>query len=833
MFKKKVLMKGQFLSTMKRFDLYTKKLAESESLPLKRTALQLVAFPTDGTEICIPSSNLEWKQPCTSVSLQQVKVSHVFGMEPPTITLEPEFLAETREALSRKIAEALLKNSPPTGRPNVPVTDKSGQPQARSPFLLNVPSAMDKNSLTVGSRSRSGSRRGSTIHKLPPLKELADLVSHSTDTENDEFAIVIPFRSRSMIIAWLFAALTCLLVLPIFLSILGLILVPMTYLIIDFRRVRFCYSGWPLKVAVKQYLTVRIAFALGMLNTWRFHNSSLDVQKTQEKTLLKLLAENADTVYARDHNLADVKGPFDLVHLQPLTTYPDYEPYVKRMMEGEVKVLTKQKPIFFGKTSGTLGKPSVIPFTQLMLKQRMDTYAFFSYNAQRKVPWAELHGLRPVWRMVYTNPKVFEKTPCGIQLGPASANPMWSRMEEIYTIPTVAFAIEDSRARDYVQLLFALRCRCLGAIDGIYATFVYYAFRMLEKEWRFLVENLRNAAIKQDLELPEDTREELLSHLVPDPVRADELELEFEKGFVGIAQRIWPELRFINCITSGAFGMYARKLNAHYTQGVLLYSVCMVATETGFVGTNLWPTKDPQQYILIPQLHFYEFLPVELKDNAKVKTVFMDQVCVGHEYELIVTTACGFYRYRLGDVVRVIGLYNEIPIVQFRYRLGQCLNISGEKVTELALFDCLIEALHSRSPSQFERLVDYTSCESGMLKALDFKKGTEKTTPHHVLFVELEPCDSNPQENQATWAAQLSCTYDALMRQKRCWYSDLRMTNVLGETVIYPVKKGGFSRLREHMFQKFNVSLSQLKLPRVMKNPDLLEIIIKEITTYD
>ena len=132
--------------------------------------------------------------------------------------------------------------------------------------------------------------------------------------------------------------------------------------------------------------------------------------------------------------------------------------------------------------------------------------------------------------MVYTTPKVFEKTPCGTMMGPTSANPMWSRMDDIYTIPVVAFTIDDLNSCTYVQLLFALRHRNLGCIDGIFASFVVFAFRKLETEWPSLVENLRNGAIRQDLLLEEDTREALLENLEPDAQRADELEREFDKG---------------------------------------------------------------------------------------------------------------------------------------------------------------------------------------------------------------------------------------------------------------------------------------------------------------
>ena len=45
----------------------------------------------------------------------------------------------------------------------------------------------------------------------------------------------------------------------------------------------------------------------------------------------------------------------------------------------------------------------------------------------------------------------------------------------------------------------------------------------------------------------------------------------------------------------------------------------------------------------------------------------------------------GFYRYRLGDVIRVTGFHNECPMIVFSYRKNQLISMYGEKVTETAL----------------------------------------------------------------------------------------------------------------------------------------------------
>ena len=46
---------------------------------------------------------------------------------------------------------------------------------------------------------------------------------------------------------------------------------------------------------------------------------------------------------------------------------------------------------------------------------------------------------------------------------------------------------------------------------------------------------------------------ELNKLLKPDKQRANELRVEFQKGFYGIARRIWPHLAYVHGVVSGEF----------------------------------------------------------------------------------------------------------------------------------------------------------------------------------------------------------------------------------------------------------------------------------------
>ena len=78
--------------------------------------------------------------------------------------------------------------------------------------------------------------------------------------------------------------------------------------------------------------------------------------------------------------------------------------------------------------------------------------------------------------------------------------------------------------------------------------------------------------------------------------------------------------------------------------------------------------KDKDSYVCIPHGCFVEFIDI---DEESLAIKWMDELEIGKKYELIVTYLSGFYRYRLQDVVEVIGFYGQSPIIRFAFRKNQ------------------------------------------------------------------------------------------------------------------------------------------------------------------
>lgn len=58
------------------------------------------------------------------------------------------------------------------------------------------------------------------------------------------------------------------------------------------------------------------------------------------------------------------------------------------------------------------------------------------------------------------------------------------------------------------------------------------------------------------------------------------------------------------------------------------------------------------------------------------------EVKPGEYYRILITNYSGFYRYDIGDVVEVVGFYETVPLIVFRYRRGGFISSTTEKTTE-------------------------------------------------------------------------------------------------------------------------------------------------------
>ncbi|MFC2051319.1 GH3 auxin-responsive promoter family protein, partial [Chloroflexota bacterium] len=124
-----------------------------------------------------------------------------------------------------------------------------------------------------------------------------------------------------------------------------------------------------------------------------------------------------------------------------------------------------------------------------------------------------------------------------------------------------------------------------------------------------------------------------------------------------------------------------------------------VGTEVGILATQTW---DYDGMTFVPNLNFLEFIPEkehfkwQLDHSYQPKTVLLDEVKPGENYEIVVTNFHGsaLVRYRPGDMVRITSLRNErlgidIPQMEFVGRADNIIDFSVTRLTEKIIWQAI------------------------------------------------------------------------------------------------------------------------------------------------
>jgi hypothetical protein len=138
---------------------------------------------------------------------------------------------------------------------------------------------------------------------------------------------------------------------------------------------------------------------------------------------------------------------------------------------------------------------------------------------------------------------------------------------------------------------------------------------------------------------------------------------------------VWPNLEVF--IHGGiSFIPYKEQYKKILGPGSINYLETYNASE-GFFGIQDRPNAD-DMLLMLDYGIFYEFLPIEHIDEANPKTVSLDEVQLGKNYALIISTNAGLWRYKIGDVIRFTSI-NPYRI-KITGRTKSFMNAFGEEL---------------------------------------------------------------------------------------------------------------------------------------------------------
>ncbi|XP_038058033.1 indole-3-acetic acid-amido synthetase GH3.4-like [Patiria miniata] len=529
-------------------------------------------------------------------------------------------------------------------------------------------------------------------------------------------------------------------------------------------------------------------------------------RKAQERFLRELISRDADTEYGRRY-LTGIQSLQDFQDKHPLTKYDHYRDYFQRLADGEKNVCVAAKVDRFGVSSGTTGKGKLIP---LILKPSVGIIAMM---APKRL---YINKSSPVQRVatLYCRPaKKFTKS--GLPIAPLffvnDTELTKLGCTAVQNAPFSTFQISTDFEATYVHLLFALTDKNLTSFTAPFTSQVYRAFSMLEDEQDMFLEDLSEGRINLRLNIDAEIRRSLDAALKANPARADELRAEFARGFVGITGRIWPHLQGITAVDISG---YMKKLNERYTKGTTIFSAIYGCTES-LLAVNMWMDGRPQQYVPLVNEVLTEFIPEEYSEEDSPDTLMIDEIEVGKRYEIVLTTASGFYRYRMGDVVEVVGFHENCPVIQVKYRTGELLNLRSEKLDKLVVNNAIQESLTSWPGAT---LVDWTCAESPLMY------GDEEHVDFdmlYLLFIELESVDG------FRLSQEQKSSFDKSLRKQHEFYDHYRQVGTICEARVMIVRPGSFKKLQDFIIATSTASYNQFKIPKKLRTKATLDLMMK------
>ena len=398
--------------------------------------------------------------------------------------------------------------------------------------------------------------------------------------------------------------------------------------------------------------------------------------------LMQIVRDNQDTEYGKRYHFDQIHSIDDYKRLVPFSTYDDYAPYIERMVgKGEKNLITVYPIVQYAETSGSIGVPKKIPVS----KQSMDIYTKYTITRVTALAdqWHRTHSHHklPIGRG-FNQLEIVDRTlPDGTPLGniSGSAAKSYKRLFPYYlTSPIPVLYPKGYIPMMYLKVRYALADRDTTFMFSVFMTNLVDMMNYIKNNWEWLVEDIRTGTFNKDVKIDDETKAELMKVTKPDPKRAEELEREFKKGFDDpIIPRIWPKMSFISTIGTGGFAAYTRAMRSFSGSVPIDFQIYGASESMMATCTHI---EEPE-FALLCDSCFFEFLPADAPADC-TDTFNIDQLEVGKEYEIIITNLSGFYRYRIKDVLKVLGYEGESPKITFSYRKSQLLDLAGDKITE-------------------------------------------------------------------------------------------------------------------------------------------------------
>lgn len=357
------------------------------------------------------------------------------------------------------------------------------------------------------------------------------------------------------------------------------------------------------------------------IEAWRDHPI-----EAQREVLDDLLAHGQYTLFGQAHGFSQVMDEAHFKRAVPISEYKDFKPYIERIIAGEENVLWNTPVSWFAKSSGTSGEKSkFIPITEESLEH------------------CHYQAAKDVLTMYYNRyPESELLTGKGLVLG--GSHQVSQINEDIYYGDLSAVLMQNT------------------PFWGEWLRTPELSIALMD-EWEDKIEAIANSTMKEDVTsisgVPTWTL--VLFRRI--------LELSGKSHI----KDVWPHLELY---MHGGVSFVPYREQFEKIIGKKINYIDIYNASEGFFAAQ--DTAEDGMLLLLAHGIYYEFLPVEYYGTTNPQTVALQDVELGKNYALVISTNGGLWRYMPGDTVQFVSTF---PFkIKVSGRLKSFINAFGEEV---------------------------------------------------------------------------------------------------------------------------------------------------------
>ena len=437
---------------------------------------------------------------------------------------------------------------------------------------------------------------------------------------------------------------------------------------------------------------------------------------TQEKVFQSLIAQAKDTAFGRDHRFAEIKTYADFVERVPIRDYEALRPYIDRVVEGEKDVLWKGKPLYFAKTSGTTSGAKYIPISKASMPYHIraarDAILCYIHETQR----ADFVNGKMIF--LQGSPILAEKN--GIKTG---------RLSGIVAHYVPAY-LQRNRMPSY-------KTNCID-------------------DWETKVEAIVTETFSQNMTLISGIPSWVLMY--------------FERLYNRSGIKVGKLFPNFSLFIYGGVNYEPYRQQFEHLIGRKVDSIELYPASEGFFAYQDSQTEKGMLLLLNAGI-FYEFVEADTFFSSSPKRVPLQEVQLGVNYALIISTNAGLWGYNIGDTVQFTSLKPYRIVVTGRIK--HFISAFGEHVIAKEVE----EAMRAGQEATGARIAEFTVAPQ--------VNPVSGELPYHEWFVEFEqkPTDMNA----------FAEIIDKALQAQNMYYYDLIQGKVLQRLKITEVPEGGFA----------------------------------------